>query len=82
MAEELEKIGFKVIKPKGAFYLFADYSNLSELNSFDFAMDVLKKIQVAVVPGISFGTEKFVRFALTTDLDNLGEAVERLRGYR
>ena len=82
MAEELEKIGFKVIKPKGAFYLFADYSNLSELNSFDFAMDVLKKVQVAVVPGISFGTEKFVRFALTTDLDNLGEAVERLRKYK
>lgn len=82
MAEGLEKIGFKVIKPKGAFYIFADYSNLSELNSFDFAMDVLKKVQVAVVPGISFGTEKFVRFALTTDLDNLGKAVERLREYR
>ena len=82
IAEGLEKIGFKVIKPKGAFYLFADYSNLSELNSFDFAVDVLKKVQVAVVPGTSFGTEKFVRFALTTDLDNLEEAVERLRRYR
>ena len=82
MAEGLEKIGFKVIKPKGAFYLFADYSNLSKLNSFDFAMDLLKKVQVAVVPGISFGTEKFVRFALTTDLDNLEEAVKRLKEYR
>ena len=78
----MKKSALKVIKPKGAFYIFADYSNLSELNSFDFAMDVLKKVQVAVVPGISFGTEKFVRFALTTDLDKLGEAVERLREYR
>ncbi len=81
MAEALEKIGFKVLKPKGAFYLFADYSQISNLNSFDFAVSVLEKVHVAVVPGISFGTENFVRIALTVDLEKLKKAAERLKKY-
>lgn len=81
MASALEKIGFKVLKPKGAFYIFADYTDLSKLDSFKFAMDILEKVKVAVVPGISFGTEGYIRIALTIDMEKLKEAVKRLEKY-
>lgn len=80
-ATELEKIGFKVIKPKGAFYIFANYSHLSNLNSLDFSLDLLRKTKVASVPGISFGVEGYVRFALTVNITILEKAIERLKGY-
>ena len=77
----LEKLGFKIVEPKGAFYIFADYSAVSELSSFDFAIDMLKKVQVAVVPGISFGTEKYFRISLTVDIPKLEKAMERIKKY-
>lgn len=81
MKDALTELGFKVVEPKGAFYIFADYSKISKLNSFDFAMDILRKVQVAVVPGISFGTEKYFRISLTADIFKLKEAVERIEKY-
>ncbi|MDU1912574.1 pyridoxal phosphate-dependent aminotransferase [Fusobacterium sp.] len=81
MKNALTKLGFKVVEPKGAFYIFADYSQISELDSFDFAIDMLKKVQVAVVPGISFGIEKYFRISLTVDISKLKEAVKRIGKY-
>ena len=78
---ELEKLGFKVVKPKGAFYIFANYSNLSNLNSLDFSLDLLRKTKVAAVPGISFGVEGYVRFALTVDIPTLEKAINRLKNF-
>lgn len=81
MYEKLVELGFKVVKPKGAFYIFADYTDISDLNSFDFAMDVLKEVQVALVPGISFGSEGYFRISLVSDILRLAEAAERLKKY-
>lgn len=81
MSEELEKLGFKVVKPKGAFYIFADYSKLSSLKSLDFSLDLLRKTEVAVVPGISFGVEGYIRIALTVDIPILEEAIKRMKKY-
>lgn len=78
MYKELEKLGFEVLQPKGAFYIFANYSKLSNLNSLDFALDLLRKCEVAVVPGISFGVEGYVRIALTTKIEILAEAIKRI----
>lgn len=81
MYEKLVELGFKVVKPKGAFYIFANYTDISDLNSFDFAMDVLKEVQVALVPGISFGSEGYFRISLVSDIPRLAEAAERLKKY-
>lgn len=80
-SRELEKLGFEVVKPKGAFYIFANYSKLSNLNSLDFSLDLLRKTEVAAVPGISFGIEGYVRFALTVNIEILQQAIERLKKY-
>lgn len=81
---ELEKIGFKCIKPQGAFYIFAGYENIDKLKnmkSLDFALDLLEKTGLAIVPGSTFQVEKYVRFSIVHDIPVLEEAVKRLKEY-
>ena len=84
LAPALEAIGFRITaRPEGAFYLYCDCSALAA-NSFTLARDLLEKTGVAATPGLDFGSnapEKHIRFAYTTSVDRLAEAVERLRRY-
>jgi len=84
LAPALESLGFRVTaRPEGAFYLYCDSSRLSD-DSFALAGDLLEKVGVAATPGLDFGNnapEKHIRFAYTTNIDRLAEAVERLRRY-
>ena len=84
LAPALEGIGFRIAaRPEGAFYLYCDCSELSE-DSFVLARDLLEKTGVAATPGLDFGSnapEKHIRFAYTTNIERLAEAVERLRRY-
>lgn len=84
LAPALEAIGFRVTaRPEGAFYLYCDCSALAA-DSFTLARDLLEKTGVAATPGLDFGSnapEKHIRFAYTTSIDRLAEAVERLRRY-
>ncbi|NYV27432.1 aminotransferase class I/II-fold pyridoxal phosphate-dependent enzyme [Streptobacillus felis] len=81
MTKGLREIGFKVIEPKGAFYLFVDYTMFSDKNSLDFALDVLEKTELGIVPGICFNVEGFFRLSVTQSDDVIDEAIERLRKY-
>ena len=84
LAPALESIGFRITaRPEGAFYLYCDCSALSN-DSFALARDLLEKAGVAATPGLDFGSnapEKHIRFAYTTGLDRLAEAVSRLAAY-
>lgn len=84
LAPALEAIGFRVTaRPEGAFYLYCDCSALAD-DSFALARDLLEKTGVAATPGLDFGSnapEKHIRFAYTTGVPRLAEAVERLRRY-
>lgn len=84
LAPALEQIGFRVTaRPEGAFYLYCDCSALAE-DSFKLAVDLLEKAGVAATPGLDFGSnkpERHIRFAYTTDIARLAEAVDRLARY-
>lgn len=84
LAPALEQLGFRITaSPKGAFYLYCDCSALSD-DSFILARDLLETAGVAATPGLDFGQnqpEKHIRFAYTTDIERLAEAVDRLRRY-
>ncbi len=84
LAPALEAIGFRVTaRPEGAFYLYCDCSALAA-DSFVLARDLLEKAGVAATPGLDFGShepEKHIRFAYTTSIDRLAEAVQRLSAY-
>jgi len=71
------------VKPTGAFYLWADISRYSD-DSLAFARTLLHEAHVAVTPGVDFGengTNRFVRFAFTRNLEHLQEGVRRLERF-
>ncbi|MFX1446071.1 MAG: pyridoxal phosphate-dependent aminotransferase [Promethearchaeota archaeon] len=74
--------GISCLKPKGAFYIFANIKDL-QMSSMDFAWQVLEKTHLAICPGISFGPngEGFVRFSYPTDIKNIKIGMERLEKF-
>lgn len=84
LAPALDALGLRVTaRPEGAFYLYCDCSALSD-DSYTLARDLLEKAGVAATPGLDFGSnapEKHIRFAYTTQIPRLAEAVERLGRY-
>ena len=78
---ELRRLGFDIPNtPAGALYLYAGISKFSN-DSQQFCMDMLEKHGVAITPGADFGRHRaneYVRFAYTTSMDRLKEAVRRL----
>jgi aspartate/methionine/tyrosine aminotransferase len=80
----LQELGFKIAsKPEGAFYIYANCQQFTE-DSFQFAHDLLEATGVAVTPGKDFGqhaAQHHLRFAYTTSLARLQEAVQRLHQF-
>lgn len=81
--DRLQKMeGIRALKPSGSFYIFVDISRITR-DSRAFALDLLDKEQVVVVPGYAFGPsgEGCVRLACTVDRERLTEAMDRLERY-
>ncbi|MCA6064731.1 pyridoxal phosphate-dependent aminotransferase [Thalassolituus marinus] len=80
----LPQLGFVIpVQPDGAFYIYADASRFTD-DSLSFCSRVLNETGVAVTPGVDFGdfeASTHVRFAFTTRLERLQEAVDRLREW-
>ncbi|MDQ5918317.1 MAG: hypothetical protein QG660_1429 [Pseudomonadota bacterium] len=80
----LSSLGFRLTaQPQGAFYVYADCSALTN-DSDRFARDLLESTGVAITPGLDFGSHaprQHLRFAYTTDVARLAEAVERIRRF-
>ena len=78
--------GLSCIKPKGAFYIMINISEylgktvqgMEIKDSLDFTKLVLEKGNVAVVPGIAFGSDKFVRLSYATSMENIKEGLNRI----
>lgn len=79
---ELRKLGFDIPHtPAGALYLYAGIQAFGG-NSATFCADMLEQHGISVTPGADFGrfrAGEHVRFAYTTSMDRLEEAVARLR---
>lgn len=79
--------GFKVRKPKAAFYFFPDISfylgktiNGTPIeNADDFAMFLLENAFVGSVGGVSFGSPECIRFSYAASRENLIEAMRRIK---
>jgi len=83
----LLKAGFRCQVPEGAYYVMADFSDLSKLPDDKFAKWLTAEHGVASVPGSSFYSRpelgrSQVRFAFCKTEDMLQQAVERLQRVR
>lgn len=81
----LKQLGFNIpITPQGAFYLYADCSQLLSdkiPDSMGLSRFLLRESEIAMTPGLDFGqfqAEKHCRFAYTTSESRLLEAAERI----
>lgn len=78
------RLGFKIpVKPAGAFYIYADCSPFSN-DSQQFAEQLLEVEGIAVTPGKDFGhnnSNHYLRFAYTSSLQDIAEAMQRLERY-
>ena len=68
--------------PKGTFYAMVNIKDTG-MKSEEFAYSLLEKVQVAVVPGITYGDacEGYVRLAFTMNEDRIQEGVQRIKRF-
>jgi len=72
--------------PQGAFYVFPNVSGCygKEFNgkvlsnSLDFTEFVLDEAKVAVVPGVAFGADDYVRISYATSMEDIVKGIDRI----
>ena len=81
--EKMTKLGFEIIKPDGAFYIFAKIPAGYNQDSFAFLKDFAQKKAVAFIPGAAFGQygEGYVRLSYAASMGTISEAMKRLEEY-
>jgi aspartate/methionine/tyrosine aminotransferase len=84
MLQGLPEAGFdKIAPPDGAFYIYADVSDLTA-DSLAFARDILHKAGVAVTPGLDFDPKRggqTLRFSYARATADIVEGLARLKAY-
>jgi aminotransferase len=83
----LHDAGLDCRAPSGAYYVMTDISHFPFSDDWAFAMHLVERLRVAVVPGSSFygdpkDGQRFVRFMFSKRDETLKEAIDRLRGLR
>lgn len=90
MVNRLKSIkNLSVIEPKGAFYVMVcldKYYNKSikqeKINSsLKFAKSLLEEEKVAVIPGVAFGLDNYIRLSYATSMEIIKEGLDRIENY-
>jgi len=85
LLDDIDKLGY--INPDGAFYVFIDISSLkdhfkdSSSLSMAFCDQLLEKHKVAVVPGIAFGADDFIRMCYACSNEEIAEGISRIKAF-
>lgn len=82
LVKELDTMGIPCFEPMGAFYVFPNISRFG-MTSEEFATELLKKEQLAVVPGTAFGEcgEGFLRISYAYAIEDLKIALDKLKKF-
>ena len=72
--------GLKVDRSQGAFYLFVDCSAV-EPDSLLFCKKLLEQENVALVPGVAFGTDGYFRFSFATSDEIIEKGIARISRF-
>ncbi len=72
--------GVSCVEPFGAFYLFPNISGTG-LKSGEFCERLLQEKQVAMVPGLAFGSDDCLRLSYATSMDNIERGLDRMAEF-
>lgn len=81
--------GVSCVNPEGAFYVMMNISKIfgkkidgvEIIDSMSFSEQLLDKAKVAVIPGIGFGVDNYVRFSYATSMDNIQKGLDRVEKF-
>lgn len=81
--------GLSCLKPGGAFYIMMNIEDIlgkkaagKEIeDSFSFAEVLLDEKKVAVVPGVAFGADNYIRLSYANSLENIKEGLNRIEKF-
>jgi aspartate aminotransferase len=77
--------GIHCVKPKGAFYIFANASEAVKKGGFqstdEWAKALLEQEYVALVPGTGFGAPNHIRISYATSLEQLEKGISRIKRF-
>lgn len=80
---KMQDLGFIIIKPDGAFYIFAKIPEGYPQDSFAFLQEFARQKAVAFIPGAAFGKfgEGYVRISYAASMEKIEEAMKRLKEF-
>ena len=81
---KLKTGGMTFVHPMGAFYVFVDirtYLGRKYKDSMGFAMDLLEKGKVGMVPGSAFAYEGFIRMSYSSSIEDLEKGLNRFLNF-
>ncbi|MGT2716249.1 pyridoxal phosphate-dependent aminotransferase [Streptococcus respiraculi] len=83
LIEKMTELGFKIIKPDGAFYIFAKIPDEYPQDSFSFLQEFARKKAVAFIPGAAFGQygEGYIRISYAASMETIEQAMVRLKEF-
>lgn len=83
MVDGLTKLGFKMLKPQGAFYIFPEIPEEYGTDDLQFCKDLAKKAKVGLTPGSAFGKggAGHVRLSYAASTENLQECLRRIKAF-
>jgi len=90
MYEKINSIeGLSCLKPGGAFYIMMNIEDILGKkmagkvieDSFSFAEELLDEKKVAVVPGVAFGADNYIRLSYANSLENIKEGLNRIEKF-
>lgn len=89
MVERISKIaGLRCIVPKGAFYVFVNIADLfgktvgaKRITDSISAADIMTDYGVAVVPGVAFGADSYMRLSYAISMEDIREGLDRIEKF-
>jgi aspartate aminotransferase len=77
------------LRPEGAFYVMVNICGVLNKsvngnvikNSIDFSDFLLEQEKVAVIPGIAFGADNFIRLSYATSMENIKNGLDRIAKF-
>jgi len=77
------------VKPERAFYVMVNISKVLNKevdgkiikDSLTFSDLLLEKEKVAVIPGIAFGVDDFIRLSYATSMENIEKGLNRIEDF-
>lgn len=71
-------------RPNGAFYVWINmskYLNAKKMTDVELCQQLLTEAHIGLVPGVSFGKEKYIRLSYALSDENLAKAFDRFEAF-